>query len=352
MFPRDLRFLQPARMPPVLLAVLAMVMLHSGAAFATTLFDDLGPAGVTWLRLTLATLILLAATGRSLLPAVRAARRRDLLATLALGVVSAGMMMFYAQASARLPLGTTTSLEFLGPLTVAVVGMRRRREFAWIGAAVAGVLCLTQPWTGAANLTGVLFALAAATCWGSYIIGTQHVGGRFKIQHALALSLTVASIIMAPFGAPAVVADHRPHVLLTGLGIALLMPLIPFLLEMSVLQRMSRTAYGTVAGMEPAVSLLAGVVIIAQVPDLLQIAGIALVVTAGIGAARGDRAGGGDQPVSVAGEVFAEDNAHGTSMVTTVGPPGGLSTDIDPSNAARRRSIPCSPPAREGAAPP
>jgi inner membrane transporter RhtA len=277
-------------MPPVALAVVAMVLLHSGAAFATHLFGEVGPSGVTWLRLTLAALILLAATGRTLVPAVRAASARDLLATVGLGVVSAGMMLFYAQATARIPLGTATALEFLGPLTVAVVGMRGRRELMWIGAAIAGVLLMTRPWSGDASLTGILFALAAACCWGGYIVGAQHVGSKFKVQHGLALTLAVGSLVTAPFGAPAIVADPRPGLLLAGLGVALLMPLVPFLLEMSVLQRMSRSAYGTVAGMEPAVSLLAGLVIAAQVPGLVQVAGIALVVVAGIGAARGDRA--------------------------------------------------------------
>ena len=278
------------RLPPVLLLVVAMALLHSGAAFATRLFGEVGPSGVTWLRLTLAAVILLAATGRSLVPAVRAASRRDLLATVGLGIVSAGMMLFYAQATARIELGTTTALEFLGPLTVAVVGMRRRRELAWIVAAVAGVLLMTRPWTGAVNVTGVLFALAAAGCWAGYVIGAQHVGSRFEVRHGLALTLAVGSLCTAPFGAPAVIADPRPGLLLAGLGVALLMPLVPFLLEMSALQRMSRTAYGTVAGMEPAVSLLTGLVIAAQVPAPIQVAGIALVVAAGVGAARGDRA--------------------------------------------------------------
>ena len=286
----DLRFLRPARMPPVVVAIIAMSLLHCGAAFATHLFGEAGPSGVTWLRLTIAALILLAATGRSLVPAVRAASPRDLLATVGLGVVSAGMMLFYAQATARIELGTTTSLEFLGPLTVAVIGMRRRRELAWIAAAVAGVLLMTRPWTGEADLTGILFALAAACCWGAYIVGAQHVGRRFEVRHGLALTLAVGSLCTAPFGAPAVLADLRPGLLLAGLGVALLMPLVPFLLEMSVLQRMSSGAYGTVAGMEPAVSLLAGLVIAAQVPAPIQVAGIALVVVAGVGAARGDRA--------------------------------------------------------------
>lgn len=153
------------RLPPVVLLVAAMALLHCGAAFATHLFGEAGPSGVTWLRLTLAALILLVATGRSLVPAVRAASRRDLLATAGLGVVSAGMMLFYAQATSRIELGTATALEFLGPLTVAVVGMRRRRELAWIAAAVTGVLLMTRPWTGTADVAGIAFALAAACCW-------------------------------------------------------------------------------------------------------------------------------------------------------------------------------------------
>lgn len=306
-------------MPGAVLVLAAMAVIHTGSALSTELFDDIGVGGTTWLRVTFAALLLLActefgpavsrrvraaawasrggtggrppgdrSTGRSLWRALREAPGRDLVAVVLLGAVSGAMMLLYAESADRIPLGTATALEFLGPLAVAVAALSRRRELTWLLLAVGGVLCLTSPWQSGADLAGVLFGLGSGACWALYVIGTQHVGSRFKAQHGLALSLTVAAVVTAPFGAPGVLSgtpDWRPIAAVAG--IAVLMPLVPFLLEMLALQRIGRTAYGTLAGLEPAVSLLAAMVLIAQTPTALQAAGTVLVVIAGIGAARG-----------------------------------------------------------------
>ncbi|MFJ8074249.1 EamA family transporter [Streptomyces sp. NPDC096176] len=278
----------PRRLPGPALVLVAMVVLHTGSALATELFQSLGPAGTTWLRLTFAALFLVAFAGRSLWRTLRATPRGDLLVTGLLGVVSAGMMLFFSEAAARLPLGTATALEFLGPLAVAVVASRRRKDLVWVGLAAAGVVLLTSPWSGDTSLTGVLFGLGSAACWALYVVGTAHVGSRFSAPHALAVSLAVAAVVAAPFGAPGALAALTWQTAAAAAGIAVLMPLVPFLLEMKALQRIGKTTYGTLAGLEPAVSLLAGMVLIAQTPAILQVAGTALVVTAGIGATRAE----------------------------------------------------------------
>ncbi|WP_327677281.1 EamA family transporter [Streptomyces sp. NBC_00467] len=278
----------PRLMPGPALVLIAMAALHTGSALATELFGSLGPAGTTWLRLTFAAVFLLACTGRSLWRTLKTTPRADLLATFLLGAVSAGMMLLFSEAAARLPLGTATALEFLGPLTVAVVASRRFKELTWLGLAAIGVLLLTSPWAGATSLTGVLFGLGSAACWALYVVGTAHVGSRFSASHALAVSLAVAALVAAPFGAPGAVPALTWHTAAAVAGIAVLMPLVPFLLEMKALQRIGKTTYGTLAGLEPAVSLLAGVILIAQTPTSLQIAGTALVVAAGIGATRAE----------------------------------------------------------------
>jgi len=279
------------RVPGAVLVIAAMAILHTGSALATELFDSIGPAGTTWLRIAFAAALLLAFTGRSLGPALRAASRRDLLATALLGAVSAALMLLFSEATARVPLGTATALEFLGPLAVAVAASKRRAELGWLALAAAGVLLLTSPWTGAISGTGVLFGLASAACWALYVIGTAHVGSRFSAQHGLAISLTVAAVVSAPFGAPGVVAHFSWGVVAASAGIAVLMPLLPFLLEMTALQRIGKTTYGTLVGLEPAISLLAGLILISQTPTVLQVAGTGLVVAAGIGAARGEKRG-------------------------------------------------------------
>lgn len=276
------------QVPGAVLVLVAMCLLHTGSALATELFATLGPAGTTWLRLTFAALLLVAFAGPSLWRTLRATGRRDLVATVLLGAVSAGMMLLFSEAAARLPLGTATALEFLGPLTVAVIASRRPREVAWLALAAAGVVLLTSPWTGATSLPGVMFGLGSAACWALYVIGTAHVGSRLPAPHALAVSLAVAAVVAAPFGAPAAVGGLTWETAIAALGIAVLMPLLPFLLEMQALQRIGKTTYGTLAGLEPAVSLVAAMILIAQTPMPLQIAGTVLVVAAGIGATRAE----------------------------------------------------------------
>lgn len=276
------------RVPAPILVLAGMFALHSGSALAVLQFDAMGTGAVTWLRLTWAALILLALSGPSLWRRVRAAPRRDLWSVVTLGTVSAGMMAFYSEATARIDLGTATSLEFLGPLAVAVVALRRRTELIWILAAVVGVICMTRPWEGGADLVGIAFGVGGAVCVALYIVLAQRVSNSFGAVHGLALSLTVASAVTAPLGVPGAVANPDPHAIGATLGIALLFPLVPFLLEMVALQRMSRSAYSTFVSLEPAVSLVMGLLIIAQAPQTVQLAGMALVVVAGIGSARGE----------------------------------------------------------------
>ncbi|QUX31309.1 EamA family transporter [Nocardiopsis akebiae] len=274
--------------PAPLMLLIGMFTLHTGSALAVTAFAQASPATVTWLRLSWAALLLLALGGRSLWRAVRAASRRELGAVVILGTASAGMMLFYSEATARIELGTATSIEFLGTLVVAVAAMRRRRELVWILAAVAGVLCLTRPWQGELDLVGVGFALAGAVCVVGYIVLTQRVGAGFGAVHGLALTMTVGAVVSAPLGAPGMVADLDLDLVLFTLLIALLFPMVPFLLEMVALQRMGRTAYSTFSSLEPAVALVMGLVVIGQAPALIQVLGMVLVVVAGAGAARGD----------------------------------------------------------------
>ncbi|MBR8740843.1 DMT family transporter [Nocardiopsis sp. MG754419] len=280
------------QVPAPLMLLIGMFTLHTGSALAVTAFEHAGPATITWLRLSWAALLLLMLGGRSLWRAVRAATRRELGAVVILGTASAGMMLFYSEATARIDLGTATSIEFLGTLVVAVAAMRRRRELVWIVAAVVGVVCLTRPWAGQLDLVGIGFALAGAVCVVGYIVLTQKVGAGFGAVHGLTLSMVVGALVTAPLGAPGAIADPNPELIGFTLLIALLFPMVPFLLEMVALQRMSRTAYSTFSSLEPAVALVMGMIVIGQAPVTVQLVGMGLVVVAGIGAARGDRGSG------------------------------------------------------------
>ncbi|HKX70839.1 MAG TPA: EamA family transporter [Acidimicrobiales bacterium] len=245
------------------------------------LIDQVGAGGAAWLRLFWAGVLLLVVVR----PRPSAFSRETLRAGVALGVVTAGVTLLFMAAVARLPLGTASALEFLGPLGVAVVrtsGVAR----AWALVAAGGVLCLTQPWAGNADPVGVAFALAAAACWAAYILLTQKVGDTVSGIGGLAISMPVAALVATVVVGPSVVGRLTPELLLAGLGLAILLPVVPFTLELLALRRLTTGAFGTLMALEPGFALLIGFVALHQVPNLLAVLGIGLVVAAGIGAER------------------------------------------------------------------
>jgi inner membrane transporter RhtA len=263
-----------------LMAVGSMACVQLGLALSVPLFGQVGPNGAAWLRLAWAGIILLIAVR----PRPWRFPRRILLAALALGVVTAGLTMLFMAAVARLPLGTATALEFLGPLGVAVARGSGGRRLLWPGLAAAGVLVLTHPWQGSSDLAGIAAVLGAAACWAAYILLTQAVGDELTGVQGLAVSLPVAAVV-------ATLASGPPHVMtpqlaLAGLGLALLNPVVPFSLEMFALRRLTTAAFGTLMCLEPAVAVAAGLALLHQVPGPWSLAGVALVVAAGIGAER------------------------------------------------------------------
>ena len=267
------------------LAVVAMVCVQLGLAVSVGLIDRLGADGTAWLRLAWAGLVLAVLVR----PKLGEFTRRGLLTCVLLGVVTAGLTFLFMAAVARIPLGTASALEFLGPLGVAVTRGRGRARL-WALVAAAGVLLLTEPWHGGVNPGGVGFALAAAACWAGYIVLTQKVGDEASGLRGLAVSLPVAGLtataVVALTDLQAVVHALDPRLLLVGLGLALLLPVVPFSLEMLALRRLSAAAFGTLMALEPAIALVLGLVVLHQVPGWSAVAGIGFVVAAGIGAER------------------------------------------------------------------
>ena len=265
-----------------LMAVGSMACVQLGLALSVHLFGQVGPLGAAWLRLAWAGL-LLAAVVR---PRPWRFPRRVLLSAVTLGVVTAGVTMLFMAAVARLPLGTASALEFLGPLTVAVARSRGGRLLLWPALAAAGVLLLTRPWQGGADLAGIACALGAAGCWACYILLTQAVGDELSGLQGLAVSLPVAAAAATLVAGPAVIPVLTPQLVLAGLGLALLLPVVPFSLEMYALRRLSTAAFGTLMSLEPALALIAGALLLHQRPGAWSLAGVAFVVAAGIGAER------------------------------------------------------------------
>ena len=271
----------PAR-AGTLMAVGSMTCVQLGLALSVPLFGQVGPLGAVWLRLAWAALILLVAVR----PRPWRFRRRVQVAAVTLGVVTAGMTMLFMAAVARLPLGTASALEFLGPLGVAVARGRGGRRLVWPGLAAAGVLVLTHPWQGGASAAGVACALGAAACWAGYIVLTQAVGDEVTGLQGLAVSIPVAALVATLIAGPAIRSALTPQLLLAGLGVALLLPVVPFSLEIYALRRLTAAAFGTLMCLEPALALIAGFALLGQVPRTWSLAGVAFVVAAGIGAER------------------------------------------------------------------
>ena len=264
------------------MAMASMLTVQIGLAAAVGLIDDLGAEGTAWLRLVWAGALMLL-IGR---PWRVRWTRQGLVAAVLLGVATSGVTLLFMQAIARLPLGMASALEFLGPLGVAVARGKGSGRLTWPALAAVGVVLLTRPWTGTADLVGVAFALAAAMCWASYILLTQRVGDEVEGITGLAVSMPVAAIGASVVTGPETLSRMTPELWLTGLGLAVLLPLVPFTLELLALRRLTTAAFGTLMSLEPAFALVVGLVLLGQVPAPVAVLGIAFVVAAGIGAER------------------------------------------------------------------
>ena len=283
------------------MALGAMLFVQLGLAASVGLIDRLGSGGTAWLRLVWAGLILLVLVR----PRLRSFTRANLLATVALGVVTAGITLLFMAAIARLPLGTASALEFLGPLGVAVV-RGRRGTMIWPLLAAAGVLLLTEPWHGGTDPVGVAYALAAGLCWAAYILLTQRVGDGVPGLQGLAVSMPVAALVATLVAGPSVLGALTWELLAVGFGLALLLPVVPFALEMLALRRLTTAAFGTLMSLEPALAVLIGLLLLGQVPGWAPLAGVAFVVAAGVGAERtGARPAAGSPPDDVREPVAA-----------------------------------------------
>jgi inner membrane transporter RhtA len=274
------------------MAIVSMVCVQLGLAVSIKLIDQLGAEGAAWLRLMWAAILLLLIAR----PRPSNFTAPTFRACVVLGVVTASTTMLFMAAVARLPLGTASALEFLGPLTVAIVRGRGGVK-VWPVFAGIGVLLLTQPWTGEADPVGVAFALAAGVSWGIYIVLTQHVGDAVEGLKPLAISMPVAALVATVVAGPATIDRLTPELILIGIGLAVLLPVVPLILELQSLRRLTTSAFGTLMSLEPAFALIIGLLALQQIPNAPAVVGIACVVVAGIGA---ERTGAREIPVPAA----------------------------------------------------
>ena len=262
----------------------AIASVQFGAALAATLFAQLRPAGVVSLRLLFAALVL-CAVGR---PRLRGRSRDELLLALAFGVVLGAMNLSFYEAVDRIPLGIAVSIEFVGPLAVAIAGSRRLSDLVWVVLAAVGIIALTRGSSEPLDGLGVALALAAGCFWGGYILLNARLGRVFADSSGLTLALCMAAVAMLPFGiASAGSALLSPGVLAVGCAVGILSSAIPYSFEVEALRRIAPATFGVLMSLEPAMATLAGLLVLGQSLGARSMVGVALVIVASIGASRG-----------------------------------------------------------------
>jgi len=269
-----------SRIPAPLYALGSIASVQVGATVARHLFAELGPTATVFLRVALGALILLA-IARPRWPVLAAIPWR---AIILFGLVIAAMNLCFYQSIARIPLGIAVTIEFIGPLAVAIAGSRKPLDFAWAIMAALGVALLSLT-GGTVSGLGILFALGAGAGWATYIVVSQRVGRMVPGSDGLVFALAIGGLALAPFGiagAGTRLIDVRN--LATGVLVAVLSSAIPFSLEYTALRRMSSRLFGILMSLEPAVGTAAGFVFLAQRLSLRELVAIVLVMVASGGA--------------------------------------------------------------------
>lgn len=267
--------------PPELLLVAAVGSVQFGSAFADKIFSRAGPGGVALLRVVLTALVLLAITR----PSLRGRTRAELATVAAYGLTLAGMNWSFYEALQRLPLGVAVTIEFTGPLAVAVAGSRRLIDGVWVLLAGSGVVLLaTRGDQAGVHLLGILLALVAAACWATYILLAKQVGKSFGAAEALAIGMGIGTFLVLPAGIiEGGSALLQPGVIGACFGVAMLSSLIPYTLELVALRRLSTAVFGLLMSLEPAVAALAGVLVLSQPLTGALLIALVMVVAASVG---------------------------------------------------------------------
>jgi len=310
-----------------MLVFAGIISVQLGAGLAARMFSQAGPAGVTGLRLWWAAAIMAAFGGRALARVLRTvvAERawRDLAVAVAFGLVLGAMNYSIYQSFARIPLGVAVTIEFLGPLAVAVASSRRRLDLLWVVLAAAGVVLLTQGGvrlaSGSAGSTadrlagplfglsttgaGLAFGLIAATCWAAYILLSRATGRRFSGSSGLVIAMIVAAVLVTgPAVAQAGPALTQPGPIAEGLAVGLLSSVIPYRFELEALRRVPAGVFGIWMSLEPAVAALVGLALLGEALAARQWLAIVLVIIASAGTARSS-AGSNQPPAKLPADV-------------------------------------------------
>lgn len=264
------------------LVLVGIASVQLGAAFAKSLFDTVDPTSLVWLRLVTSALVLLVIAR----PRLRPRSARDWHVVLGFGLSLGVMNWAIYQAFARIPLGIAVTIEFIGPLTLALLGSRLARDLLWVALATVGVALLGVE-RADLSIAGILFALLAAAAWAAYIVLSAGTGQRWPGIDGLAVASVVAATLLA---VPAVALDGgalvEPRVVSIGAAVGLLSSVIPYSCELVALRSLTPSVFGILMSLEPAAATLAAIVVLREHLGLLQWLAIGCVVAASVGATR------------------------------------------------------------------
>ena len=270
------------RLPATVLIVIAIVCVQAGAALAKSLFEHFGPVGTVYLRIFFAALVLLMVV-RPSLSLLKQGRWRIVAI---FGAVLAAMNVFYYLALERLPLGLTVTVEFFGPLGVALWQSRKLLDLLWVALAAAGILLL-NPFSGSLDTIGLIYAVIAGGSWAAYIVLGQKMGGDLPGSAGLTFSMLFAMMLLTPVvGGEVVASIQLGWGVLAAVGVAVLSSVIPYSFEIEALRRMSTQQFGILMSMEPAVASVIGWFLLSENLSTQQWLAVFLVMFASYGVVR------------------------------------------------------------------
>lgn len=273
------------RPSPIVLVLIGIASVQLGAGVAKSLFDEVPPTVIVWLRLVTSAAVLVAYAR----PHLRRRTSRDWLVVLGFGVSLGLMNLAIYESFARIPLGIAVTIEFIGPLTLAVVGSRRPRDLVWVALAAGGVALLGVE-RADLDVAGVLWALLAGAMWAAYILLSGGTGRRWEGLDGLAVASVVAALMLTPVllltdGALADTVGN-PHVLLLGAAVGLLSSVVPYSCELVALRSLRAATFGILMSLEPAAAALVGILLLQELLSPLQWLAVLCVIVASIGATR------------------------------------------------------------------
>jgi inner membrane transporter RhtA len=270
----------------VWLVLAGILSVQFGAGIAKSLFDEVAPTTIVWLRLLTSALVLVAVAR----PRLAGRAREDWLVVVGFGLALGTMNWSIYQAFARIPLGVAVTLEFVGPLTLAVLGSHRPRDLLWVVLAAAGVTVLGVQGGGSLTVAGVVFALLAGAAWAAYILLSAQTGRRWPGLDGLALASALAAALLA---LPAVLTGGHalgdPRILVLGGLVGLLSSVVPYSCELVALRTLRPSVFSILMSLEPAAAALAGIVVLGELLSLQQWVAMACVVVASVGATTSGR---------------------------------------------------------------